>query len=111
MYGQAYLWLNFWLVTVTWLHHTKSDVPMYGDGEWAWVKGALSTIDRPYKEFFGLVDEIHHHIGSTHVCHHLFSQIPCYHAKEATAALRAYLEPKGLYNYDDSSTFAALWHT
>jgi len=74
------------------------------------MRGALSTIDRPFDRWcFGIFDWMHHHIGSTHVCHHLFSTVPCYHATEATAALRAYLEPAGLYNYDAEPLLSAMW--
>merc|ERR1712086_1180345 len=76
-----------------------------GEDEWTWLRGALCTIDRPYTLF----DNIHHHIGSTHVCHHLFSNLPCYHAQEATAALKAYLEPKGLYNFDGRDILTVTW--
>jgi hypothetical protein len=34
------------------------------EGDWSWVKGALSTIDRPYGVF-----DFFHTIGSTHVWH------------------------------------------
>ena len=67
--------------------------------------GALSTIDRPY----GVFDFFHHTIGSTHVVHHLFHEMPWYHAGEATASLKAYLEPKGLYNYDPTPFYQAMW--
>eukprot|EP00415_Alexandrium_ostenfeldii_P003947 UN3947 len=40
-----------------------------------------------------------HLIGSTHACHHVFSSLPCYNAVEATRHLKAFLEPRGLYNY------------
>merc|ERR1719152_720682 len=109
MYWPAYLWCNAWLVLYTWLQHTSPDVPQYGDDEWTWLKGALSTIDRPYAECFHFFDWMHHHIGSTHVCHHIFSRLPCYHAVEATAALKAYLEPRGLYNYDGRPLVTAMW--
>merc|ERR1711924_584317 len=99
-YWGPYLWVNFWLVLYTWLQHTSPEVPHFGDDEWTWVRGALCTIDRPYAELFGFFDWVHHHIGSTHVCHHLFSNLPCYHAVEATKHLKAYLKPLGLYNYD-----------
>ena len=89
-YWGPYMWANFWLVLYTWLQHTSPDVPHFGDGEWTWVRGALCTIDRPYAELFGFFDWMHHHIGSTHVTHHLFSNLPCYHAQEATAALKAF---------------------
>jgi len=104
-YFLPYLWVNFWLVLYTWLQHTDPTVPHYGDEDWTWVKGALCTIDRPY----GIFDWMHHHIGSTHVCHHLFSTLPCYHAVEATKHLKAFLEPKGLYNYDATPWPKAVW--
>lgn len=105
MYWPSYLWTNFWLVLYTWLQHTDVTVPHFGEDEWTWVRGALCTIDRPYNGF----DWMHHHIGSTHVCHHLFSNLPCYHAQEATAALKAFLEPRGLYNYDGRPWIQAAW--
>lgn len=104
-YLVPYMWVNFWLVLYTWLQHTDPEVPHYGDEDWTWVKGALGTIDRPY----GIFDWMHHHIGSTHVCHHLFSSLPCYNAVEATAHLKAYLEPRGLYNYDPAPWPRAAW--
>jgi len=104
-YFGPYIYVNWWLVLYTWLQHTDPSVPQYGADEWTWVKGALSTIDRPY----GIFDFFHHKIGSTHVAHHLFHEMPCYHAKEATAALKAYLEPLGLYNYDPTPWYSAMW--
>ena len=100
-----YLWVNAWLVIYTWLHHTDASVPHYGTEEWTWLKGALATIDRPY----GIFDYFHHRIGSTHVVHHLFHELPWYHAYEATAAVKAYLEPMGLYNYDPTPFPIAMW--
>ncbi|KAH8075608.1 oxidoreductase [Aureococcus anophagefferens] len=88
--------------------HTSPDVPHYGDDEWTWVRGALCTIDRPYAECLGFFDWVHHHIGSTHVCHHLFSNLPCYHAVEATQHLKAYLKPLNLYNYDHDSLWVSM---
>merc|ERR1711879_1016743 len=80
-------------------------MPHFGEDEWSWVRGALATIDRPY----GIFDWMHHGIGSTHVCHHVFSNLPCYHAVEATKHLKAFLEPKGLYFYDDTNFMVAAW--
>ena len=107
-YWGPYMWVNFWLVLYTWLQHTSPDVPHYGDDEWTWVRGALCTIDRPYAECLGFFDWVHHHIGSTHVCHHLFSNLPCYHAVEATQHLKAYLKPLNLYNYDHDSLWVSM---
>jgi len=99
------LWNQAWLVLYTWLQHNDPSVPQYGSDEWTWVKGALSTIDRPY----GIFDFFHHKIGSTHVAHHLFHEMPFYKADVATAAIKAYLEPKGLYNYDPTPWYIAMW--
>jgi omega-6 fatty acid desaturase / acyl-lipid omega-6 desaturase (Delta-12 desaturase) len=92
-------------VLYTWLQHTDPSIPHYGDGEWSWVRGALSTIDRDY----GIFDFFHHTIGSTHVAHHLFHEMPWYNAGKATAAIKAYLEPQGLYNYDPKPWYMEMW--
>ncbi len=99
------MWNQAWLVMYTWLQHTDPTVPLYGPDEWTWVRGALSTVDRPY----GIFDFFHHKIGSTHVAHHLFHEIPFYKADVATAAIKAFLEPKGLYNYDPTPWYLAMW--
>jgi omega-6 fatty acid desaturase (delta-12 desaturase) len=108
-YWGPYMWVNFWLVLYTWLQHTSPDVPHFGDGEWTWVRGALCTIDRPYAELFGFFDWMHHHIGSTHVCHHLFSNLPAYNAVEATKHLKAYLKSRELYNYVHEPIIESMW--
>jgi len=99
------MWNQAWLVLYTWLQHNDPSVPQYGPDEWTWVRGALSTVDRPY----GIFDFFHHKIGSTHVAHHLFHEMPFYKADVATAAIRGYLEPKGLYNYDPTPWYMAMW--
>lgn len=104
-YWLPYMNVNAWLVLYTWLQHTDPSIPHYGEGEWTWVKGALSTIDRDY----GIFCFFHHRIGSTHVAHHLFHEMPFHHAKEATEAIKDYLEPKGLYNYDPTPWYKAMW--
>jgi len=104
-YTMPYMWTNSWLVLYTWLQHSDPSVPQYGAKEWTWVKGALSTIDRPY----GIFCFFHHKIGSTHVAHHLFHEMPFYKADQATAAIKAYLEPMGLYNYDPTPWYIAMW--
>lgn len=104
-YFNPYCVANAWLVLYTWLQHTDPSVPQYGDDEWTWVRGALTTIDRPY----GIFDFFHHRIGSTHVAHHFFHEIPHYNALEATHALEAFLGPKGLYNYDPTPIWDVMW--
>ncbi|CEL95561.1 unnamed protein product [Vitrella brassicaformis CCMP3155] len=105
-YVGPYLVVNAWLVLITWLTHTHPDCPHYGDDAFTWLRGALSTIDRPYP---WVVDELHHYIGSTHVMHHLDPKIPFYHAKEATVALKKLLGP--LYRYDPTPIWKALFVT
>ena len=104
-YWAPYTFVNAWLVLYTWLQHSDPSVPHYGDGDWTWVRGALSTIDRPY----GIFDFFHHTIGSTHVVHHLFHEMPWYNAGVATEKVKAFLEPKGLYNYDPTPWYQAMW--
>ena len=48
---------NAYLILYTWLQHTHPDVPHFGSDEFSRLKGALSTIDRPY---MWIVDHCHH---------------------------------------------------
>ena len=107
LYGLPIVWLYFWAFVYTFLHHTDPSVPVYGEGEWTWMRGALTTIDRSY----GVFDFFHHHIGSTHLVHHLCHEIPFYNSVKATKAVRDFLEPKGLYNFDPTPWWKALWKT
>jgi omega-6 fatty acid desaturase (delta-12 desaturase) len=86
-YGFPYLVVNFWLVLITLLQHTHPSLPHFDSAEWEWLRGALSTVDRSYGS---VLNTLHHHIADTHVCHHLFSTLPHYHAqvRDASAALR-----------------------
>lgn len=89
MYLGPLLIVNMWLVLITDLQHTDPSIPHYRGRAWNWLNGALCTIDRDY----GYLNAVFHHIGDTHVAHHLFSTMPHYHAQEATAALRPTLGP------------------
>lgn len=80
-YGIPLLMVNFWLVMITMLQHTHPALPHYKGEDWDWLRGALATVDRNYGWF---LNHVHHHIADTHVCHHLFSQIPFYHAQVRT---------------------------
>jgi omega-6 fatty acid desaturase (delta-12 desaturase) len=103
MYWGPYFVTNAWLVLYTWLQHTEPGVPHFGDSDWTWVKGAaLGTVDRPY----GIFDWMHHHIGSTHVAHHLFCRLPHYHAVEATVHVKQVLG--ALYNYQGSNVVQSI---
>jgi acyl-lipid omega-3 desaturase len=85
-YVGPYLVFVIWLDLVTFLHHTESDIPWYRGQDWYFLKGALSTIDRDY----GFINPIHHNIG-THVAHHIFLNMPHYHLKTATEAIKPIL--------------------
>ena len=84
-YGAPYLWVNNWLVMITFLQHTDPALPHYAAEQWTFARGAAATIDRE----FGFVGRhLLHGIVETHVLHHFVSTIPFYHADEATAAIR-----------------------
>lgn len=85
-YLMGYVGFVVWLDLVTFLHHTEDDIPWYRGDDWYFLKGALSTIDRDY----GIFNPIHHDIG-THVAHHIFSNMPHYHLKTATEAIKPVL--------------------
>lgn len=103
-YVIPYLIVNFWLVTITMLQHTHPSLPHYNDKEWSWLRGALATVDRDYGWFLNTVQ---HHIQDTHVAHHLFSQMPHYHAQEATKALKDVLGE--YYQKDERPVLTAIW--
>ena len=104
LYIGPYLVVNFWLVLYTWLQHTDVDLPHFDDEDWTWVKGAFMTVDRPYGS---VLNFLHHHIGSTHVAHHIDARIPHYNAVKATKALRESFPD--LYRFDPTPIPKALW--
>ncbi|KAJ9447784.1 Delta(12) fatty acid desaturase [Diplonema papillatum] len=104
-YWGSYLVVNAWLVTYTWLQHADVEVPHFSDGHFTYMRGATSTIDRAYPAW---INYIHHHIGSTHVMHHISFQVPHYRAEDAT---RVYREKyPHLYRYDNRPVLSALWN-
>ncbi|CAN8099853.1 unnamed protein product [Discula destructiva] len=84
-YFLPYLWVNHWLVAITFLQHTDPTLPHYTGDEWNFVKGAAATIDR---EFGFIGRHLLHGIIETHVLHHYVSTIPFYNADEATEAIK-----------------------
>ncbi|KAF9432914.1 Fatty acid oxidation complex subunit alpha [Entomortierella beljakovae] len=105
-YIVPYLFVNFWLVLITFLQHTDPVMPHYREGTWNFQRGALCTVDRSFGKF---LDHMFHGIAHTHVAHHLFSQMPFYHAEEATAALKKKLGK--YYIYDDTPIAVACWRS
>lgn len=102
-YFVPYLIVNFWLVLITFLQHTDLALPHYAGFEWDWLRGALATVDRDY----GILNHVFHRITDTHVVHHLFSNMPHYHAEEATEAVKPLL--KSYYRFDSTPIFTATW--
>ncbi|KII86956.1 hypothetical protein PLICRDRAFT_164431 [Plicaturopsis crispa FD-325 SS-3] len=101
VYLVPYLWVNHWLVLITFLQHTDPVLPHYRAPEFTFPRGALSTLDRnllgdlgPIAAWIGA--HATHGISETHVLHHVSSKIPHYNAWEATDALRKTLESSGL---------------
>jgi fatty acid desaturase len=109
LYGMPLVVVNAWLVTYTWLQHTDTDVPHFDQSNHNFIKGALHTIDRPYNKMdpFGIIDFLHHQIGTTHVAHHFDSTIPHYKAQIATDAIKENFPE--YYMYDPTPIPEALW--
>ncbi|KAM0162442.1 hypothetical protein ACHAQE_002778 [Botrytis cinerea] len=107
LYLQPYLWVNHWIVAITYLHHTHPDVPKYEPEAWTFLKGALATVDR---ELGWVGKHMLHNIAEFHVIHHLFSRIPQYHAEEATKAIMPLL--KSSYRSDKKRNFwMCMWES
>ncbi|KAG0309252.1 Fatty acid oxidation complex subunit alpha [Dissophora globulifera] len=105
-YIVPYLFVNFWLVLITFLQHTDPKLPHYREAAWNFQRGALCTVDRSFGKF---LDHMFHGIVHTHVAHHLFSQMPFYHAEEATRHLKKLLGP--YYIWDDTPIAIACWRS
>jgi omega-6 fatty acid desaturase (delta-12 desaturase) len=101
-----YLIVNYHLVLITYLQHTDVFMPHFDESEWNWLRGALCTVDR---SFGPVLDHFFHHISDTHVAHHLFSNMPFYHAQEATQALEKFLGK--YYLKDETPIWTALWRS
>ncbi|KAJ5247253.1 hypothetical protein N7468_002236 [Penicillium chermesinum] len=107
-YGIPYLWVNHWLVAITYLQHTDPTLPHYQPESWNFARGAAATIDRD----FGFVGRhILHGIIETHVLHHYVSNIPFYNADEASEAIKGVM---GEHYRSEAHTgwtgfFKAMW--
>ncbi|ETW81752.1 hypothetical protein HETIRDRAFT_440056 [Heterobasidion irregulare TC 32-1] len=101
LYLVPYLWVNHWLVLITFLQHTDPILPHYRAPEFTFPRGALATLDRnllgDLGSFMGWIGACATHgISETHVAHHVASKIPHYNAWEATYALRKRLDQAGI---------------
>lgn len=106
-YFAPYLWVNFWLVYITFLQHTDVRLPHYTHEHWTFIRGAVAAVDRDYGP---LLNSWLHHINDSHVVHHLFSKMPHYNAIEVT---RKYIKDilGEVYITDSGSLLKSLWYT
>jgi len=107
LWGIPWLWVNHWIVAITFLQHTDGTLPHYTNSTWSFARGATATIDRD----FGFIDtHLFHDIIGTHVCHHLISTIPFYHAGEASQHIRRVM---GVHYKSDTKTpfMTAFWRS
>ncbi|KAG5926125.1 Oleate hydroxylase fah12 [Claviceps sorghi] len=109
-YFIPYLWVNHWLVAITFLQHTDPALPHYTPEEWNFVRGAAATVDR---EMGFIGRHLLHRIAETHVLHHYVSSIPFYHADEASAAIKPVM---GKHYQSDTKDgllgfYRALWRS
>ncbi|KAF8576045.1 hypothetical protein K439DRAFT_1368282 [Ramaria rubella] len=95
------------IVMVTFLQHTDPTVPHYRVGEWSFVRGALTTVDRP---LLGSVGRFFlHNASHDHIAHHYFPMIPFYNQPQVTEAIKPVLGHS--YNYDSTNSFYALYRS
>jgi omega-6 fatty acid desaturase / acyl-lipid omega-6 desaturase (Delta-12 desaturase) len=102
VYFLPYLWVNHWLVLITFLQHTDPLLPHYRAPEFTFPRGALATLDRKLLGDLGSLGAwigatCTHGISETHVLHHVSSKIPHYNAWEASAALHKLLKENGMH--------------
>jgi omega-6 fatty acid desaturase (delta-12 desaturase) len=93
------------IVAITFLQHTDGSMPHYDNSTWTFARGATATIDRD----LGFIDtHLFHDIIGTHVCHHLISTIPFYHAGEASKHIKRVMGKH--YQADVTTPFwTAFW--
>ncbi|KAL4918339.1 oleate delta-12 desaturase [Aspergillus aurantiobrunneus] len=107
LYFIPYLWVNNWIVAITYLQHTHPLMPHYGDAQWTYMRGALATADRTVgfvgRHFF-------HDLVDFHAIHHIFPKIPLYKCEEATSVVRPLLGDY-YHEYKHENFFGALWKT
>ncbi|KAJ3574407.1 hypothetical protein NP233_g1776 [Leucocoprinus birnbaumii] len=113
VYGVPYLWLNHFIVFGSLLQHSDPRIPRYRDSEFTFVRGALTTLDRPILGcngsfiawFSGLFS---HGFMENHVVHHLCSKIPHYNTWEASISLRKFLLSRGIQSEGAPATWSEV---
>ncbi|KAJ5717967.1 hypothetical protein N7488_003613 [Penicillium malachiteum] len=105
VYVVPWMWLNHWIVMITYLHHTHPSVPKYTAESWTFLRGATATVDRD----FGIIGtHFFHHISTDHVTHHIFSRMPHYYIPTASKAIIPLLgnhyHDRQKFRYEDLKT-------
>ncbi|KAF9506553.1 hypothetical protein BS47DRAFT_1399398 [Hydnum rufescens UP504] len=106
-YLVPYVLLNHWVVMFTYLHHTDPTLPHFRKDSWTFLRGAVTTIDRPLMGWMGRF--FFHNISHDHIAHHFYSSAPFYNGPEITKYVRKALGDE--YNYDSTNTFRALYRS
>ena len=44
---------NHWIVMLTYLHHSDPTIPHFRNKQWSFLRGAVSTVDRPLLGWIG----------------------------------------------------------
>ncbi|TFK71172.1 delta-12 fatty acid desaturase [Pluteus cervinus] len=100
-YLVPYILANHWIVMLTYLHHSDPSIAHYRKSQWTFLRGAVSTVDRPLLGWAGRF--FLHNVSHDHISHHLFSSIPFYNQPEVTKILKGVLKED--YNYDSTVWF------
>lgn len=68
---------NHWIVMLTYLHHSDPTIAHYRNKQWSFLRGAISTVDRPLLGWAGRF--FLHNVSHDHVCHFhlLFTALMC----------------------------------
>ena len=75
-YFVPYIWTNHWIVMFTYLHHTDPTMPHFRKDTWTFLRGAITTVDRPLMGWMGRF--FLHNISHDHVAHHFLYVIRCF---------------------------------
>ncbi|KAJ3507813.1 hypothetical protein NLJ89_g6095 [Agrocybe chaxingu] len=102
-----YIFVNHWIVMLTFLQHSDPTIPHYRKGQWTFLRGAACTVDRPLLGWMGRV--FLHNVGHDHVAHHFFLRAPFFNGPEITKVIKTVL--KEHYNYDSTPPIYALYRS
>jgi len=106
-YLVPYVFTNHWIVMFTYLHHTDPTMPHFRKDAWTFLRGAITTVDRPLLGWMGRF--FLHNISHDHVAHHFFSGIPFWNGPELSKHVRKAMGRD--YNRDSTNTFRALYRS